>query len=225
MKKQRRWKISQRVEIDCHGRGLTDYNIPYSYEYWRNFMFLPKDRTSLGVLVEVGCGPSGVVYFVDESIGIDPLIGDYEKDNPYTAKTNLIKAVGEFIPLRDASVDSIIMCNALDHCFNHDQVIKELYRILRPGGILYFWSFAYELPEPLMKLLDRVEIKHPFHFNSKRIWQVLGKTKFKLKSEWDLPLIWMIAWAHERKRYWTMLKGVIQVGFMRARGICLHLKK
>jgi ubiquinone/menaquinone biosynthesis C-methylase UbiE len=49
---------------------------------------------------------------------------------------NFIVGVGEFLPFRDASFDTVIMRSVIEHFYDVDLVMKEVYRILRPGGKL-----------------------------------------------------------------------------------------
>jgi SAM-dependent methyltransferase len=45
---------------------------------------------------------------------------------------------GTKIPLPDLSVDSILCTEVFEHCPNIEQILLEIKRILRPGGVLIF---------------------------------------------------------------------------------------
>jgi ubiquinone/menaquinone biosynthesis C-methylase UbiE/uncharacterized protein YbaR (Trm112 family) len=49
---------------------------------------------------------------------------------------NFIIGVGEFLPFRDASFDTVMMRSVIEHFYDVDLVMKEAYRILRSGGKL-----------------------------------------------------------------------------------------
>ena len=56
-------------------------------------------------------------------------------------------ASGEAIPLPDESVDAVVCENVVEHLVNPSDVLRELYRILRPGGRFVFvtpnaWSYS-----------------------------------------------------------------------------------
>jgi SAM-dependent methyltransferase len=47
------------------------------------------------------------------------------------------------LPYESASIDTVIMCNILEHMYNYDHLLKEVRRIMRPGseliGFVPFW--------------------------------------------------------------------------------------
>ncbi len=51
---------------------------------------------------------------------------------------DMLSALGEEIPLASESVDVIVSHQALEHVQNPSQVIKEAFRVLKPGGYFYF---------------------------------------------------------------------------------------
>jgi SAM-dependent methyltransferase len=60
---------------------------------------------------------------------------------------NRICASGESIPLPDASVDAVVCEYVVEHLIEPERVLRELHRILRPGGRLVFatpnaWSYS-----------------------------------------------------------------------------------
>lgn len=103
-----------------------------------NLKGLSKE-TSGEVLLDFGCG-SGVVsdcgrrYF-KRTYGIDI--------SPEILKIASEKADGVIcgeangIPLKDNSVDVIVCFAVLHHLFDHKSLLKEVYRVLKKGGILY----------------------------------------------------------------------------------------
>jgi SAM-dependent methyltransferase len=115
------------------------------------------------VVVDIGPGPLG---FPDAcparvSIGVEPLADQYAKhglllpDSPA-----LYLSVGaEHIPLAARSVDVVLARNSLDHVDDPDQVLRELRRLVRPGGILILNFDAEHAPtatEPHALEVERV---------------------------------------------------------------------
>jgi ubiquinone/menaquinone biosynthesis C-methylase UbiE len=70
-----------------------------------------------------------------------------------TGAGDVIGAVGEQLPLADESIDLIISLQVLEHVRNPPQVIREAFRVLKPGGYFYlsyenylsFWEPHYRV--------------------------------------------------------------------------------
>ncbi len=89
-----------------------------------------------GTLLDVGCGfspykslvlapPSHVANY----IGLDLENNTYQKPD--------LVWDGERIPLEDNSVDCAIATEVLEHCFMPQQILDEIYRVLKPGGLFF----------------------------------------------------------------------------------------
>jgi SAM-dependent methyltransferase len=222
IKKLRRWIVAQKLELGSYQRGDADYKLPYSYEYWKPFLSLPS-KGELGLLLEVGCGPYGVSYFVDDSIGIDPLVGDYENAF-HAADTRFIRAIGEDLPIRSGSVDSVIICNVLDHCIDDKRVLQELRRVVRKGGHIYFFSFCYEYPKSILKIIDVLDSKHPKHYDSKILDELIHTLDMKVVDRRRSSIVWIFRHALKKRLFLIAFRQFVSIGFLRGRGVCYHLE-
>jgi SAM-dependent methyltransferase len=104
--------------------------------------------------LEVGIGPYSLgflaVHFADkirEIDGLDPLprldirIGDeplQTRIDGIRRRVNYIQAQAESIPSKTTSYDIVSCINVVDHAQNPDRILKEIDRILRPGGLFVF---------------------------------------------------------------------------------------
>ena len=90
------------------------------------------------VVVDVGCGPISALVYLEarEKVGIDPLIEEYKKIYPQDPTITWIQAEAERIPLPDEYANLVLCMNALDHFKKPQVAVKEMLRILRPGGYL-----------------------------------------------------------------------------------------
>lgn len=88
-----------------------------------------------GVILDVGCGympyksiilspPSRAVRYIGLDLCGNTFVPDIVWD-------------GRFIPLADSSVDSAMLTEVLEHCPDAESVLKEVHRVLRPGGFLF----------------------------------------------------------------------------------------
>jgi SAM-dependent methyltransferase len=87
------------------------------------------------------------------------------------------------LPLADRSVDLVIATDVVEHVEDDQRAVSEIYRVLRPGGIVLFtvpafpslWGLQDEVSHhyrryrmgPFLKMLDRArfQVTNKFHFN------------------------------------------------------------
>jgi SAM-dependent methyltransferase len=92
-------------------------------------------------VVEVGSGAHGLVFGFGASrgFGVDPLAAHYRNLFPrWQDRATTIAAVGESLPFPDRSFDVVLSDNVVDHAESPSRIVRELTRILVPGGLLYF---------------------------------------------------------------------------------------
>lgn len=89
-----------------------------------------------GTVLDVGCGHSPYRSLLlaapsraDRYIGLDLVENIYDKPD--------ITWDGETIPLPDASIDSCLFTEVLEHCPDGQAVLAEIARVLKPGGFLF----------------------------------------------------------------------------------------
>jgi SAM-dependent methyltransferase len=86
-----------------------------------------------GRLLDVGCGsqPYRSLFFVDEYIGLDI-------DNEMSRQRGIADQLydGNAFPFADGSFDSVLCNQVLEHVFNPDDFLREIARVLKPGGKL-----------------------------------------------------------------------------------------
>ena len=91
--------------------------------------------------LEVGSGAHGLVFFlgIPDAIGVDPLADDYAALFPaWQRRAKTRKAYGEALPFENASFDLVLSDNVVDHAEDPRAILREMVRVLRPGGALYF---------------------------------------------------------------------------------------
>lgn len=95
-------------------------------------------------VIEVGSGPIGIVNYLEtrDAAAVDPLMSFYDEKAELTELrregVRFISAMGEEVPVDDGKYSLAIIDNCIDHTQEPDRVMSELFRVLRPGGYLYF---------------------------------------------------------------------------------------
>lgn len=93
---------------------------------------------------------------VDRLLAEDPLLceGDFSLCNidPWVVPPKLLAETGSTFSHLDASVDLVIFTEVIEHLYNPAHVLKEISRVLKPGGRLYlttnnvaYWFYALRL--------------------------------------------------------------------------------
>lgn len=93
-----------------------------------------------GDLLEVGCGEGRGIEWVQSSIrsysAIDKIRQAVEVLQKKYPVDRFISANLPPLPFEDASFDSVITFQVIEHIHNDRLFLKEIYRVLRPGGVL-----------------------------------------------------------------------------------------
>jgi len=162
MKKIPQWLGAQKGE-----KGFWDGVIHSDYYILQvmsdNALKAPGVMSSLGRTpeksLEVGIGPFGlgISAFLPEipfRLALDPLppvsldsSPDSELHSTYElraymqrlrAPIHYVQSCGEEMPVRTGTIDLVICCNVLDHVSDPDAVLREIHRVLKSDGCLYF---------------------------------------------------------------------------------------
>lgn len=89
------------------------------------------------IVVDIGSGPACTLCWIPNAkarIGVDPLADRFMELGIASHDMLYLNAPGERIPLPSGYVDVVFSINALDHVEDPVAVMKEINRILRPGG-------------------------------------------------------------------------------------------
>ena len=93
-----------------------------------------------GSVLDVGCGTGRLLrranrYWPEaQLIGVDPAQGMIEQAKLLTPNATFYTAMAETLPLQDNSVDLAISTISFHHWQNQAAGIREIARVLRPGG-------------------------------------------------------------------------------------------
>lgn len=119
-----------------------------------------------GEVLEVGCGGGLNQQYYDPDrvtgfAGIDPTPALLEGARAQAARLGLSadmrEGVGEHIPFPDSTFDSVVCTYTLCSVTDQAQVISEMRRVLKPGGILLFLEHGSAPDEGPRKWQHRIE--------------------------------------------------------------------
>jgi SAM-dependent methyltransferase len=150
------------------------------------------------VVAEVGCG-RGALVDMDEPggpwqdlrgpgrrvIGIDPeLVG---VENPVIDEFRLVGEDGRW-PLDDASVDLAVSDFVLEHVADADEFVRELHRVLRPGGIFIARTISRQSPLAVFARLvpNHAHARTLEHLQPRREERDVFDTAYRMNTRKDL---------------------------------------
>lgn len=91
-----------------------------------------------GTLLDVGCGHTPYKELLLSNGKIDKYIGlDLADNQNYDNSPDMVWD-GTRIPLDDESIDTVIVTEVFEHVPILDVVLKEIYRVLKKDGVLFF---------------------------------------------------------------------------------------
>jgi demethylmenaquinone methyltransferase/2-methoxy-6-polyprenyl-1,4-benzoquinol methylase len=108
----------------------------------------------LAVLLARAVGPEGSVVLAD----INPwMLAEAERrlaGDPIAARISLKEADAEKLPFADAAFDVVTIGFGLRNVTNKDRAIREMLRVLRPGGRMVVLEFSRPVPRLIRPFYD-----------------------------------------------------------------------
>jgi len=100
-----------------------------------------------GVMIDLACGSDKPSYYRFWSINPSKLI---RVDSDEKARPDIVANLDESLPFKDDFADNVFLFNAIYILKKPENLVKEVFRILKDGGVFYFSSpFIFnESPEP-----------------------------------------------------------------------------
>jgi len=134
-----KWKRQQREYY-----GLKEYNRRIdekSLEVLNDFYEVGTDFTGK-TFIDVGCGTRGVLPIIKAKhrIGVDPALKQL-KDFPLPLGIEYYPDKAEELRFSDGFADIVSCNNTLNHVENPKQAIREIYRVLKKGGLFLLEVF------------------------------------------------------------------------------------
>jgi dolichol-phosphate mannosyltransferase len=130
----RMWQLRNSVNAADYDWRAFDSPI-WLQRYWQRTRHRIITRwVSAEPIVDVGCGSSRIIVDLPRALGIDIRLSKLRwlraRHEP------LSQASGDRLPLRTASVGTLITSEVIEHVENAEEHLAEAARVLRPGGTL-----------------------------------------------------------------------------------------
>lgn len=119
-----------------HAQETNLTNAHYAYFYTECFGLGLEDYRGHRIL-DVGCGPRGSLEWATtaaEAVGVDPLADRYRALQTHAQRMTYVNAYAEAMPFANGYFDDVFCFNALDHTADFKKALREMARVLRPGG-------------------------------------------------------------------------------------------
>jgi SAM-dependent methyltransferase len=94
-----------------------------------------RDSTAQGLVLDLGGGESNNAQKMQVIPGTRMLTTDIR----LAAKPQFVSNCEVGLPLRAGGVDTVLLLNVLEHIYYHQELVAEIGRVLKPGGILYLY--------------------------------------------------------------------------------------
>lgn len=122
-------------------------------------------------VIEIGAGPYPAVAAAGKGwkrcVAVDPLAKGYVEEGLLPAACDAvtyIEAQGESIPLPADFADLIVCENCLDHVSDPASVVREMFRLLKPGGHIWFF----------VDLSNHRDFMHPHPMTEERVSELFS---------------------------------------------------
>jgi len=142
-------------------------------------IFAHSDRSPKNIkILDVGCGGGFLSNFLAAEdyhvFGVDLSEESLKVAQKYdrTKTATYVKANAENLPYTDESFDVVTAMDFLEHVENPQQIIDEISRVLKPGGVFFFHTFNRNLISWLV-IIKAVEIfvkNTPAHMHVLRLF-------------------------------------------------------
>jgi len=188
-----RWVLAQEYEKKWWESRSNYIDFVFYKHFADELLRFVEDKikiTSDTKILEVGSGAGGILTFISDSknkFAIDPLEYFYSTVSEFVEQRDksvkYFTAKGEYIPFQNEMFDLIIMDNVLDHCDKPTDVMKEITRVLKNNGIVYFKQNTYHVWGRFIRwLMEKflIDRGHPFTFSKNDLKQLFVANKLKV---------------------------------------------
>ena len=141
--------------------------------------------------LEIGCGRG---EFLDSfhKLGLDCYgvdLSEYSAENLKTFKVEKVDVSKDNLPYKDNSFDVIYHKSLIEHLYSPDNLMKETYRTLKPGGRVII--LTPDWVSQMKVFYEDFTHSRPYDINSLRdLLKVYGFSEVQSELFYQLPVLW-----------------------------------
>ena len=107
--------------------------------------------TGAARVLDIGTGEGQVARLAVKDgarlvVGVDPTLAQLRVAHQRAGGARYARSAADALPFPDASFDAVVVCLVFEHIADHVPAIREIGRVLAPGGV-----FAFFLNHPLLQ--------------------------------------------------------------------------
>jgi SAM-dependent methyltransferase len=195
-----RWQEAQAYERGFWhqlGEGIENGTVePLDWYQWRarrvESLVTATGWRAVGTVLEIGSGPIGIVNFMEwgERYAIDPLESFYREQSTLVRLrrpgTTYLGGSGECLPFHDGSCSLVVIDNVIDHTFEPERILREIWRVLGADGRLYLTVNIHTrwgaILHHLLSVLH-IDKGHPYTFTNESVGRLVTDRGFVILLE------------------------------------------
>ena len=176
-------------------------------------------RIARGRVLDVGCGIGGHLACLNSAsielrVGVDPGFSGLIKGRRLFPDINFVNSSGYALPFQDQTFDLVICIDVIEHVASPDELLKEIYRVLRTRGTLFLQTPNYPAKRffDIWHWLRRTrrtasdDSTHVTKLNASRLIGLVRRAGFavQLTKARNLPFEKYFPWIQKFKTYSAM---------------------
>ena len=133
-----------------------------------------------GLILDIGCGNGDKIEYFRKLKTTKEVIGLDIAEDILKARTNRICADAQYLPFKSNTFDSVICSELLEHLPNPESCIKDIHRILKPRGVVFFstptLNILFPILIPIFRKISGAKLEKGEHlhvFSTKRLCNII----------------------------------------------------